>query len=289
MAKTTKPLLILVDGSSYLYRAFHALPSLTNSQGAPTGAVLGVTNMLNRLFQDYQTRNIAVVFDAKGPTFRHERYDQYKANRPPMPDELRSQIEQIHTIVKALGLPLLQVPGVEADDVIGTLAVQAKDAGMKVVVSTGDKDLAQLVNDDVKLEDTMKNSVMDTDAVLAKFGVRPNQIIDYLGLVGDTSDNIPGVPKVGPKTASKWLGEYDTIDGLIENAEAIKGKVGESLREHIDQLKLSRELATIKLDVTLDVTPVELKVGTADYAALQTLYTELEFKSLLRTLPLYES
>ncbi|MFK8029974.1 MAG: DNA polymerase I [Gammaproteobacteria bacterium] len=285
MAKKSKPLLILVDGSSYLYRAFHALPSLTNSQGEPTGAVLGVTNMLNRLFADYQTRNIAVVFDAKGPTFRHERYDQYKANRPPMPDELRSQIEQIHLIVSALGLPLIQIPGVEADDVIGTLAVQAREAGMQVVVSTGDKDLAQLVNEDVTLEDTMKNAVTDMDAVVEKFGVRADQVIDYLGLVGDTSDNIPGVPKVGPKTASKWLNEYDTIDGVIENSEAIKGKVGESLREHIEQLRLSQELATIKLDVELDVKPEDLSVGTTDVATLHELYSKLEFKTLLRGLP----
>ncbi len=285
MAKKSKPLLILVDGSSYLYRAFHALPSLTNSQGTPTGAVLGVTNMLNRLFQDYATNRIAVVFDAKGPTFRHEHYEQYKANRPPMPDELRSQIDYIHSIVRALGLPILQVTGVEADDVIGTLAVQARDAGMEVVVSTGDKDLAQLVNDDVSLEDTMKSAVTNTDAVVEKFGVRPDQIIDYLGLVGDTSDNIPGVPKVGPKTASKWLNQYDTVEELIEKSDEIKGKVGESLREHIDQLRLSKELATIKLDVELDVAPMDLVVGAKDVAALQSLYTELDFKTLLRGLP----
>ncbi|MEM7083351.1 MAG: DNA polymerase I [Pseudomonadota bacterium] len=285
MTKKTKPLLILVDGSSYLYRAFHALPSLTNANGDPTGAVLGVTNMLNRLFQDYDTPHIAVVFDAKGPTFRHEQYDQYKANRPPMPDELRQQIDYIHDIVRALGLPLLQVPGVEADDVIGTLAVQARGAGMKVVVSTGDKDLAQLVNEDVTLEDTMKNAVMDGDAVLDKFGVRPDQIIDYLGLVGDTSDNIPGVPKVGPKTAAKWLADYDSAERLIEHRDAIKGKVGESLRDNIDQLKLSCELATIKLDVDLDATPDSLKIGQQDVAKLIELYQTLDFKSLLRGLP----
>lgn len=283
MAK--KPILVLVDGSSYLYRAFHAMPSLTNSQGDPTGAVLGVTNMLNRLFADYESQHIAVVFDAKGPTFRHEQYAQYKANRPPMPDELRSQVEQIHTIVGLLGLPLIQHSGVEADDVIGTLAVQARAAGMQVIVSTGDKDLAQLVNADVSLVDTMKNAAMDEAAVSDKFGVRPDQIIDYLGLVGDTSDNIPGVPKVGPKTAAKWLSQYGTAEQLIENADQIKGKVGESLREHIEQLRLSVQLATIKTDLELDVKPEDIVVAPKNVAELRTLYGALEFNSLLRQLP----
>lgn len=284
MSDSSQPLLVLVDGSSYLYRAFHALPSLSNSNGEPTGATLGVTNMLNRLFNDYETSNIAVVFDAKGPTFRHEMYDQYKANRPPMPDELRAQVERIHEIVNLLGFPIIQVAGVEADDVIGTLCDQASAKGMNVIVSTGDKDLAQLVTDKVTLVDTMKNSLTDAEGVMEKFGVRPDQIIDYLGLVGDKSDNIPGVPKVGAKTAAKWLTEYDNVDGLIEHSEDIKGKVGESLRDNISQLVLSCSLAKIKRDLDLDIKIDDLNLGKKDLVALRKLYTELEFNSLLKQL-----
>ncbi|MFK7886846.1 MAG: 5'-3' exonuclease H3TH domain-containing protein, partial [Gammaproteobacteria bacterium] len=235
-----KPPFILVDGSSYLYRAFHALPSLTNSAGTATGAALGVTNMLNKLLTEHDPTHIAVVFDAKGKTFRHEMYADYKANRPPMPDELREQVEAIHDIVRHLGLPLVSVAGVEADDVIGTLARQAAGEKRHTLISTGDKDMAQLVDKHVNLMNTMSGESFDDALVQKKFGVRPDQIIDYLGLVGDTSDNIPGVPKVGPKTAAKWLAQYDTVDNLIEHADEIKGKVGESLREHIEQLKLSR-------------------------------------------------
>ncbi|NNF17677.1 MAG: DNA polymerase I [Gammaproteobacteria bacterium] len=285
MADKDPNLLILVDGSSYLYRAFHALPALTNSSGDPTGAILGVTNMLTRLFNDHETSHMAVVFDAKGPTFRHDIYDQYKANRPPMPEELRDQIEPIHQIAQLLGFPLLQVAGVEADDVIGTLAKRASKRGMRVVVSTGDKDLTQLVDDQVTLVDTMKNSKMDAAAVQEKFGVRPDQIVDYLGLVGDASDNIPGVPKVGPKTAAKWLNAYDNLDKLIENSDQIKGKVGESLRDHIPQLVMSRELARIRQDIDLEIKPQDLKLNPRDTSGLRELYTRLEFNTLIKQLP----
>ncbi len=261
------PDLVLIDGSSYLYRAFHALPALTNSSGEPTGALHGVITMIAKLVREQPEAQFAVVFDAPGKTFRDEIYADYKANRPPMPDELRSQVEPILDAVKAMGLPLLRVEGVEADDVIGTLCNQATEAGKSVLVSTGDKDLAQLVNDGVTLINTMNDSVMDRDGVRAKFDVWPEQVVDYLGLVGDTSDNIPGVPKVGPKTAAKWLNEWDSADGIIENAEAIKGKVGESLRDNIDSLRLSRELATIRQDVDLPVGIGDLQSSDADIPA----------------------
>ena len=222
--------LVLIDGSSYLYRAFHALPALTNSQGEPTGALHGVLTMIRKLVREEQPAHIAVVFDAPGKTFRDDIYADYKATRPPMPDELRSQVQPILDAVQAMGLPLLQVEGVEADDVIGTLCARAKKRGMQVLVSTGDKDLAQLVTDKVTLINTMNDTRMDRDAVKAKFDVWPEQIIDYLALVGDSSDNIPGVPKVGPKTASKWLNLYDSADGIVAHGDEIKGKVGESLR-----------------------------------------------------------
>ncbi len=213
---------ILVDGSSYLFRAFHALPPLTNSQGEPTGAVVGVVNMLRKLLDEYAPEHMAVVFDAPGPTFRDEIYSEYKANRPPMPDELRVQISPLHEIVRAMGLPLLAVPGVEADDVIGTLAVQADRAGMPTLISTGDKDMAQLVNERITLINTMSDTVMGPDGVVEKFGVKPEQIIDYLALVGDTVDNVPGVPKCGPKTAAKWLGEYGDLDSIMAAADQVK-------------------------------------------------------------------
>jgi DNA polymerase-1 len=280
-----KPPFILVDGSSYLYRAFHALPSLTNADGVATGATLGVTNMLNKLITEYDPSHIAVVFDARGKTFRHDLYPQYKANRPPMPPELRDQVEAIQEIVRKLGLPLVSVDGVEADDVIGTLARQAAANQQTTLISTGDKDMAQLVGEHVELMNTMNGESFNDDTVMKKFGVRPDQIIDYLGLVGDTSDNIPGVPKVGPKTAAKWLAEYGTIDGLIENAEQIKGKVGESLREHLDQLRLSRELATIDCDVPLEFAPEQLKREPPDLDGLREIYRRLDFNNLLRSLP----
>ncbi|MFK8052867.1 MAG: DNA polymerase I [Woeseiaceae bacterium] len=276
--------LVLVDGSSYLFRAFHALPPLTNSSGEPTGAIHGVLNMLNKLIRDESPDYIGVVFDASGKTFRDEMFPDYKAQRPPMPDDLRSQIQPILDIVTAMGLPLLQVKGVEADDVIGTLATQASEAGLATLVSTGDKDMAQLVTDQVTLINTMNNTLMDRDGVKEKFDVWPEQIIDYLALVGDASDNIPGVPKVGAKTAAKWLGLYPDADQIIASAEDIKGKVGESLRDNLEQLDMSRRLATIKLDVDLDQTPVELVAGTPDSDALRTLYSRWELNTLLRQL-----
>ena len=276
--------LVLIDGSSYLYRAFHALPSLTNAQGEPTGALHGVLTMILKLLREEQPAHIAVVFDAPGKTFRDELFAQYKATRPPMPDDLRSQVQPILDAVEAMGLPLLRVSGVEADDVIGTLCAHGEQAGLSVLVSTGDKDLAQLVTDKVTLINTMNDSRLDRDAVKAKFDVYPEQIIDYLGLVGDTSDNIPGVPKVGAKTAAKWLNLYDSADGIVEHVEEIKGKVGESLRDNVEQLHLSRELATIKRDVELDVGIEDLKATDADTEALRKLYSHYELRSLLRQL-----
>ena len=276
--------LILVDGSSYLFRAFHALPPLTNSKQQDTGAVKGVINMIRSLMKNYEDSNIAIVFDAKGKTFRSKIYTEYKANRPPMPDELRSQIQPIHQIIEAMGLPLLIISDVEADDVIGTLSGQATEAGISTLISTGDKDLAQLVNDKVTLINTMTNELLNNESVVAKFGVAPNRIIDYLALMGDKSDNIPGVPGVGPKTAVKWLLEYGSMEGVIENAEAIGGKVGEKLRDNIDLLRLSYELATIKMDVVLDVKIPELVAGQADKQKLHELFSEMEFKSWIKEL-----
>ncbi|PWG65765.1 DNA polymerase I [Sediminicurvatus halobius] len=273
--------LILVDGSSYLYRAFHALPPLTTASGRPTGAVYGVASMLRKLMGDYRPSHMGVVFDAPGRTFRDDLFDQYKANRPPMPDDLAVQLEPLKRLVRALGLPLIEVPGVEADDVIGTLAVQARAAGMPLLVSTGDKDMAQLVNDSVTLLNTMSNTLLDVDGVVAKFGVPPERIVDYLALVGDSSDNIPGVPRVGPKTAAKWLGEYGSLDDVIAHAGEIGGKVGESLREHLEDLALSRELATIRCDVELDLAPGDIRLGEPDNDTLAELYRELEFGSWL--------
>ena len=220
-------LLILVDGSSYLYRAFHGLPALTNSQGHPTGAIHGVLNMLGRLKSDYPTVFFGVVFDPKGKTLRDEYFPSYKAQRPRMPEELSMQILPLFDMIRALGYPLVQVPGVEADDVIGTLADKAANKGMRVVISTGDKDFAQLVNEKISLVNTMDKTTLNEEGVMNKFGVRPNQIIDYLSLMGDSADNIPGVPKVGPKTAVKWLKQYDSLENIITNAREISGKVGE--------------------------------------------------------------
>ncbi len=276
--------LILVDGSSYLYRAFHAMPSLSNSQGQPTGAVYGVVNMLRRLLKDFQPEYMAMVFDAKGKTFRDDIYAEYKANRPPMPDELREQIAPLHAIVDAMGLPMLIVEGVEADDVIGTLARQATEMGMDCLVSTGDKDMAQLVNQHVTLMNTMDSSTLDPQGVVDKFGIPPERIVDYLTLMGDSVDNIPGVPKVGPKTAVKWLTQYGTLDEIIARADEITGKVGENLRNALEQLPLSRRLATIKCDVPLDVGPTELKMQAADTERLIQLFGEMEFKTWLSEL-----
>jgi DNA polymerase-1 len=276
--------LVLIDGSSYLYRAFHALPALTNAKGEPTGALHGVLTMILKLLREEQPAHIAVVFDAPGKTFRDEMYADYKATRPPMPDDLRAQVQPILDAVEAMGLPLLRVEGVEADDVIGTLCAEAEDQGLQVLVSTGDKDLAQLVTDKVTLVNTMDDSRLDRDAVKAKFDVYPEQIIDYLALVGDSSDNIPGVPKVGAKTAAKWLNQYASADDIIEHGEEIKGKVGESLRDNIESLRLSQNLARIKTDVGLDVSVDDLKAGEANTDALRKLYSHFELRSLLRGL-----
>jgi DNA polymerase-1 len=278
MSKPKKHL-VLVDGSSYLYRAFYAMPSLSNSKGMPTGAAYGITNMLRRLLADYEPSHLAVVFDAKGKTFRDDLYSEYKAHRPPMPDEMRQQLDPIRS--QALGMPLLEVPGVEADDVIGTLAEQGEKAGFGVTISTGDKDMAQLVNKSVTMVNTMDNSRLNPKGVKDKFGVAPGQMVDYLTLVGDTVDNVPGVPKVGPKTAVKWLKQYGSLDDIIAHADEVGGKVGENLRECLDRLPLSRQLVTIKCDVDLDVGPDDLERLAPDKSLLRDLFSELEFKTWL--------
>jgi DNA polymerase-1 len=277
-----QPTLYLVDGSSYLYRAFHALPNLTSSHGEPTGALLGVANMLRRLINEEQPKHIAVVFDAKGPTFRHELYPEYKANRPPMPEELRRQVEAILDFTALLGLPLLQVENVEADDVIGTLARLAEESGMDCVISTGDKDMAQLVTEHTTLTNTMTGTDLDRGGVKKKFDVEPQQFVDFLALTGDKSDNIPGVEKCGPKTAAKWLNEWGSLDEIIAHADEIGGKIGENLRAALNQLPLSRELATIRRDLDLDREPKELLRSETDQQALITALKRYEFNSWLQ-------
>jgi DNA polymerase-1 len=276
--------LILVDGSGYLYRAFHALPPLTNSRHEPTGAVLGVLNMLNKMIKEEAPERIAVVFDAPGRTFRDDLFEQYKAHRAPMPDDLSAQVQPLYDAVGAMGVPLLRVSGVEADDVIGTLAKQGADAGFKVLISTGDKDMAQLVGPNVELLNTMSNTRLDRIGVKAKFDVFPEQIVDYLALVGDTSDNIPGVTSVGPKTAAKWLNQYQTLDALIAHAAEIGGKVGENLRNQLPMLELSRKLATIDTAVGLEVNVEQLTPGAPDVPRLRELYGRLELRALLKAL-----
>jgi len=276
--------LLLVDGSSYLYRAFHALPPLTNSRGEPTGAVLGVLNMLNKLLKEEAPTRVAVVFDAPGRTFRDDLFDQYKAHRAPMPDDLRAQLQPLLDAVEAMGLPVLRISGVEADDVIGTLASQAAAVGYDVLISTGDKDMAQLVGPRIGLINTMSNTRLDREGVRAKFDVFPEQIIAYLALVGDASDNIPGVNGVGPKTAAKWLNQYQTLDALIDNAAEIPGKVGENLRAELPALELSRKLATIDTAVPLNVTPDQLAPSAQDVGRLRELFSRLELRVLLRSL-----
>jgi DNA polymerase-1 len=283
-----RPDLVLVDGSSYLYRAFHALPPFTNSRGEPTGAVFGVLNMLAKFLKDYDPAKIAVVFDASGKTFRDELFAEYKAHRPPMPDDLRSQIEPLFEAVRGLGLPILRESGVEADDVIGTLACDAAKRGMSVLISTGDKDMAQLVSPQITCINTMSGTVLDRAGVKAKFDVFPEQIIDYLALVGDSSDNIPGIDKVGPKTAAKWLGQYQTLDALIADAANVGGKVGENLRAGLGTLELARKLATIRTDLTLPVTLDGLERRAPDTDALRALYSRLELRSLLKQLDVSE-
>ncbi|NGY06411.1 DNA polymerase I [Solimonas terrae] len=269
--------LILIDGSSWLFRAFFALPPLTNARGEPTGAVYGMGNMLRKLLKDYAPEEIAVIFDAPGTNFRHELYAEYKANRDETPQELKQQYPAIVEMIEGLGLPVIAVPDVEADDVIGTFAQQAAARGQHVLIVTGDKDMAQLVGGGVKLLDTMKNRTLDRDGVIERFGVPPECIVDYLALMGDSVDNIPGVPSVGPKTAAKWLNEYGSLDGVVQNADAIKGKVGEKLRAHLAQLPLSRQLATIRCDVGLPIALEALKPQAPDLGKLVALYTRLGF------------
>ncbi|MEZ5616191.1 MAG: DNA polymerase I [Rhodocyclaceae bacterium] len=280
------PMLLLVDGSSYLYRAFHALPDLRNRAGEPTGAVYGVINMLRRLDSDFKALSgvtyRACIFDAKGKTFRDEWYPDYKANRPPMPDDLVGQIGPLHDCIRALGWPLLMIDGVEADDVIGTLAREAGEQGIECVVSTGDKDLAQLVNPHVRLVNTMNNEVLDEAGVRAKFGVGPERIVDYFALVGDSVDNVPGVDKVGPKTAAKWLQQYGSLDEIVAHADEIGGKVGENLRRHLDFLPLGRKLVTVACDLDLPVKVKDLAPQPPDKAKLAELFSRLEFKTWLR-------
>ena len=284
MTDENKKRLILVDGSSFLFRAYHAIPPLTNEEGMPTNAIYGVANMLRKLMADHKTDYFTVVFDAPGPTFRNELYDEYKAHRPPMPEDLKVQIEPLHELIRAMGLPLIIEPDVEADDVIGVLAQQAASQCFDVIISTGDKDMAQLVTDKITLENTMSNTRLDIDGVQEKFGVQPEQIIDYLALMGDASDNIPGVPKVGPKTAAKWLKEYGTLDNLIENADKIKGKIGENLRNHLETLPLAKQLTTIKCDLPLRYSLEDLKCRPVDKQALAKLLQKFGFSSWLKQL-----
>ena len=284
MELPTSPDLVLIDASSYLYRAFNALPPLTSSRGEPTGALLGVLNMLSKFLKECRPRHLALVFDAPGRTFRDELFAEYKAHRPPMPDALRAQIEPLLAVLTAQGLPLLRIEGVEADDVIGTLARRSAQVGERVLISTSDKDMAQLVDDSITLVNTMSNTVLDRAGVKAKFDVFPEQIADYLALVGDSADNIPGVDKVGAKTAAKLLGQYGTLDNLIAHADEVGGKVGENLRAGLATLELSRKLATIDTDVSLPVTADDLQSSPPDLERLRELYTRYELRSLLRQL-----
>ena len=282
---STEDPIILVDGSSYLYRAYHALPPLENSKSQPTGAIKGVISMIKKILIDHPESDLAVVFDAKGKTFRHDMYTEYKANRPPMPEDLVSQIEPIHKIIQLMGIKLIMISGVEADDVIGTLAEQARNKKLDTVISTGDKDMTQLVCKNVSVVNTMTGELLDESGVKEKFGVPPEHITDYLALIGDKSDNVPGVDKVGPKTAVKWLDEYTNLENIIKNAESLGGKVGENLRSSIDTLKLAHDLVTIKRDVELPFGIEELKVVKEDTEGLTKIYEELEFKSWLQEEP----
>jgi DNA polymerase-1 len=276
------PILLLVDGSSYLYRAFHALPDLRNRAGEPTGAIYGVLNMLRRLRSDFKADYLACVFDARGKTFREDLYPAYKANRPAMPEELACQIGPLHEAIAALGWPVLAIEGVEADDVIATLVTRAAREGVQCVVSTGDKDLAQLVGPRVTLIDTMKNETLDREGVQRKFGVPPERIVDYLALIGDAADNIPGVTKVGPKTAAKWIAEHDSLEGVIAHAKDIPGTAGENLRRALDFLPLARRLLTVERDLELPVQVRDLTARTLDRARLADLFSHLEFRGWLK-------
>ena len=277
--------IILVDGSSYLYRAYHALPPLTTSKNQPTGAIKGVISMIKKILIDHPESPLAVVFDAKGKTFRHDMYSEYKANRPPMPEDLVQQIEPIHQIITLMGIKLIMIPGVEADDVIGTLAEQARQKHLDTVISTGDKDMTQLVCKNVSVVNTMSGELLNESGVLKKFGVEPKYITDYLALIGDKSDNVPGVEKVGPKTAVKWLDEFGDIDGIKSNAESIGGKVGENLRASLETLDLAHQLVKIKTDVELDLGIEDLKVGEPNSKELSKIYKELEFNAWLQEVP----
>ena len=276
--------LILLDGTHYMYRAFHAMPPLSNAGGEATGALYGFLNMLRKLLWEFDPDYLVVVFDAKGKNFRNDLFSGYKANRPRMPDELREQMGPIKEIIAAMGISVLVVPGVEADDVIGTLSTAAKIEALDVWIASGDKDLTQLVGGTVSMINTVDGKILDSDRVKEKFGVFPDRIIDYLSLVGDSVDNVPGVPKVGPKTAVKWLSEYGNLDGVIANASKIKGKVGENLRASLDRLPLSRELVTIKCDVEIDVAPRDLVIGEIETEVLRSFYDRFEFKSWLSEL-----
>ena len=281
----TKHRLLLIDGSSYLYRAFHAMPDLRNGAGDPTGAIYGMVNMMRRARSEIQADHIACIFDAKGKTFRDEMYSEYKAHRSPMPEDLVKQIEPIHALVKALGWPVLVVSGVEADDVIGTLACQASQAGWETIISTGDKDLAQLVNSSVSLINTMTDERLDIDGVIAKFGVPPERIVDYLSIIGDAVDNVPGVPKAGPKTANKWLAEFGDLDNLMANADQVKGVVGENLRAALNWLPQARQLITVKTDCDLSShvpSLDELHAKPEDSQLLRELFERYAFKTWLR-------
>ncbi len=284
MTDANQPQVILVDGSSYLFRAFHAIREMNTSSGFPTNAIRGVISMIRKLEKEYAGAKLVVVFDAKGKTFRNDLYSEYKANRPPMPDDLRVQIQPIHDIIRAMGLPLLVIEGVEADDVIGTLAHEASQKGVNALISTGDKDMAQLVTEHVTLMNTMTDTYMDVEGVKEKFGVPPERIIDYLALMGDKVDNIPGVDKCGPKTAVKWLTEFDSLEGVIEHADKVKGKVGENLRAVLDKLPLSYELATIRLDVELPQALNDIQMQPVDESALLALFKEYEFKTWTKEL-----
>ncbi|MCF7969541.1 MAG: DNA polymerase I [Methylococcaceae bacterium] len=276
--------LLLIDGSSFLFRAYHAVPPLSNAEGMPTNAIFGVANMLRRLISDHKTDYFTVVFDAPGGSFRNELYSEYKSHRPPMPDDLRVQIQPLHDLIRAMGLPLIMESGVEADDVIGALTHLAVDAGFQVIISTGDKDMAQLVTDQVTLENTMSNTVTDVQGVIDKFGVTPAQIIDYLALMGDSADNIPGVAKVGPKTAAKWLAQYQTLENLMVNADEIKGKIGENLRASLGDLPLSKQLTTIKCDLDLPYHMDDLRCTPEDKQLLQEQLENLGFNAWSKSL-----
>ncbi len=272
----------MVDGSSYLFRAYHALPPLTTSKGQPTGAIYGVINMLRRLLKDYTPERMAVVFDSKEKNFRHQLFEAYKANRLIMPDDLQSQIEPLHHLIRAMGLPLIMIPGIEADDIIGSLAKEAKAMGLFTLISTGDKDFAQLVDPDTFVINTMSQDIFDRARVIEKFGLPPEKIIDYLALIGDTVDNIPGIPKVGPKTALKWLETYESLDNIIKNANDIPGKVGENLPDNLDKLPLFRNLVTIDVNLALENHPEDFLLQKPNKETLISLYKDLEFKSWLK-------